>query len=27
LLDSPVVGPTHNPSTLFVPSQSIPIAK
>src|SRR6476646_8744659 len=26
LLDSPVEGPTHRPSTFFAPSQSIPIA-
>ena len=27
LLDSPVEGPTHSPSTLFAPSQSIPMAR
>jgi hypothetical protein len=27
LLDSPTAGPTHNPSTFFAPSQSMPIAR
>jgi hypothetical protein len=27
LADSPVVGPTHRPSTCFAPSQSMPMAR